>query len=199
MITIDSFRQAMAPYLGSVLTPEIAATIEMASIDRADYAHAPEKFHIETYHDITFRVESFRSIRDELHELHTAHYAETELHLKGIAMQPDYAYMAERERTGGMVQFTARQGSRLVGNCRMYVSTSRHTGRLVAEEDTLFLLPECRKGFGALKFLRYVERCLIEIVGAQEIRANSKIVNKAHRLMDFMGYQHVANQYVKIF
>lgn len=197
-ITTDSLRKAMAPYLGSVLTPEIAAAIELAAHDGEERAHDPAKFGRVAYHDITFQAESFRAILDELHPLHEAHFAETEKHLQGQALRPNYAYMAERERIGSLIQFTARRQGQLVGNCRMYLHTSLHTGVQVAEEDTLFLLPACRRGFAALRFLRFVEASLIGI-GVREIRANSKVVNQAHRLMDYMGYTHFANQYVKIF
>lgn len=200
MITIDSLRNAIASQFGKVLTPEVAVEIEKAAIDRADRSLSPDLFGKDKYHGVVFQVESFRRILPELHILHEAHFGETEKHLQGQVMRPNYDYMAERERVGSLLQFTARSlDGKLVGNCRMYLTNSTHTGVKVAEEDTLFLLPEARKGLVALKFLRYVESCLVEIIGVREIRANSKVVNKAHRLMDFMGYTHFANQYVKIF
>lgn len=199
-ITTEALRNAIAPYLGSVLTPEIAATIEMQSHDRVDRSHDPAKFPVEGYRDITFRVESFRQILPELEVLHELHFAETERHLAGFVLNPNTDYAAERERNGTMVQFTARDAAgALVGNLRMYLARSTHTGNLISEEDTFYLLPTARKGFTALVFLRYMERCLTEILGVREIRTNTKVVNNAHRMMDYRGYQHVANQYIKIF
>jgi hypothetical protein len=198
-ITLESLRSAIGSHLGKELTPEVAVAIEMAATDTADKSFGPEQFVPQSYRGITFQVESFRKIIDELHALHEAHFAETEKHLEGFALKPDYPYLFERERMGTMIQFTARDGAKLAGNLRMYISRSTHTGTLVAEEDTFFLLPEYRKGFAALAFLRWVEQCLVDVIGVREIRANSKVVNKAHRLMDYRGYRHVANQYVKTF
>lgn len=198
-ITLECLRNALGERLGAVLTPELAAQIEFMAFDRADRAIAPDKFAQKAYRGCTFQVESFRAILPELQILHELHFAETEKHLQGFALKPNYDYMAERERAGGLVQFTARSDGQLIGNLRMYVGKSLHTGNLFAEEDTFFLLPEYRKGFTALSFLRYAEESLVQIVGVREIRANSKVVNNAHRLMDYRGYQHVANQYIKTF
>jgi hypothetical protein len=199
-ITLSLLREALAASLGSVLTPELAATIEFNAHDRGDHAYIPANFMPRSYHDLVFQVESFREILTELKVLHNIHFAETEKHLAGIKLDPDYSSMAERERKGGLIQFTARApDGTLVGNLRMYVMKSMHTGNLFAEEDTFFLMPYHRKGFAALSFLRYVEECLVKQVGVVEIRANTKTVNAASKLMEYRGYSHVANQYIKLF
>lgn len=199
-ITLECLRTAMGDKLGSVLTPELAASIEFLAFDRADAAFEPGIFDPRQYRNLTFQAESFRRILPELEPLHEQHFAETEQHLKGSLLQPNYDYMAERERTRGLIQFTARtEDGKLVGNLRMYINRSMHTGDLVAEEDTFFLLPAYRKGYAAASFLRYAEEALVNIVGVREIRANTKVVNAASKLMDYRGYRHVANQYIKVF
>ncbi len=199
-IALELLREALAANLGSVLTPEIAATIEHRAYDRAEYAFDPKMFSPVQYHDMTFQAESFREILTELKVLHKVHFSETEKHLEGFKLDPDYQGMAERERMGGLIQFTARhKDGDLVGNLRMYIMTSTHTGNLFAEEDTFFLMPSHRKGFAALSFLRYVEECLVNQVRVREIRANTKTVNTAGKLLTYRGYKHVANQFVKTF
>lgn len=198
-ITVERLREALAGKLGSVLTPELAAEVLCAAFDRDDHAIPPAGFPLRRHGNLVFAVESFRDILAELDRLHRAHFAETERHLDWFSLKPDYDYMAERERLGQLVQFTARADGMLVGNLRMYVGTSRHTGNRFAEEDTFYLDPAWRCGMNAPAFLRYAEDMLVQMVGVAEIRANSKVVNKAHRLMDYRGYQHVANQYIKIF
>lgn len=198
-ITTESLRKAIAAHLGKELTPEVAMTIELSAHDGEDRARDPQCFGTSDYHGMTFQVESFRQILPELHELHELHFAETEKHLHGAALKPNYPYACERERQGTLLQFTVRAAGKLVGNLRMYLSHSTHTGLLVAEEDTFYILPGYRKGFLALAFLRWVEERLVSVVGVREIRANSKILNNAHRLMEYRGYTHFANQYVKIF
>jgi hypothetical protein len=199
-ITRDRLRDALGSNLGCVLTPELAAMIEHLATDRADNARDPASFEPRAYGGLVFQVESFRDILPELEDLHQQHFAETEQHLRGVALNPNYTYMANRERNGTLIQFTARAADgTLAGNLRMYLGESLHTGRQFAEEDTFYLLPEYRKGATALSFLRYAEEALVGMVGVVEVRANSKIVNQAHRLMEYRGYRHVANQYVKLF
>lgn len=199
-ITLEKLRAALAGKLGCVLTPELAAEITMGAIDQENRAFDPQAFQPRAFGRLVFQAESFREILPELEVLHAAHFAETERHLQGFKLQPNYSYMAERERQGGLVQFTARDDAgQLVGNLRMYVGTSLHTGNRFAEEDTFYLQPAHRRGHAALALLRYAEEMLVGVVGVREIRANSKVVNRAHRLMDRRGFEHVANQYIKIF
>ena len=86
----------------------------------------------------------------------------------------------------------------LVGNLRMYVGTSRHTGTKFATEDTLYLAPKVRGGFAALALMRFAEKSLLSI-GVREIRADSKLINNADVLMRRLGYEPVALQFVKVF
>jgi hypothetical protein len=198
-ITVESLRDALVGHLGSVLTPEACAAIVCAAIDREDRAIDPARFAPETRGTLTFAVESFRDVLEELKPLHAAHFLETERHLAGFKLAPDYDYMAERERMGALLQFTARdEAGALVGNLRMYVNRSLHTGELFAQEDTFYLSPPARRGRNAINFLRYTEGMLRDVVGVTEIRANTKVVNGTHKLLAFMGYEHVANEFIKI-
>lgn len=190
-------REALGANLGSVLTPELAATIEYMAFDRADRAIDPATFAPQQYKGITFAVESFRAILPELEPLHAAHYAETERHLPADAMAPDYGYMAERERTGSLLQFTARDADgELVGNLRMYLGTSLHTGRRFAEEDTFYLSPAARRGLTANMFLAYAEHALADF-GVVEARADTKLVNTAGKILLRRGYQPIATKFIK--
>lgn len=198
-ITMERLRDALAAHMGCVLTPEVLASIACASVDREDRAIKPDRFASHTAGSLTFACESLRDILDELKPLHAAHFAETERHLAGFTLAPNYDYMAERERTGNLVQFTARDAhGNLVGNLRMYINRSLHTGNLFAEEDTFYLDPSARRGRNAVNFLQYAEFMLQSVVGVREIRANTKTVNGTDRLLASMGYQHVANQFIKI-
>jgi hypothetical protein len=196
----NNLRQSLGSFLGQVLTPEIAAAIEIGSIDNEDRSHSPEKFGSKVNGDLVFRVERFRDIIDELHVLHEQHFAETERHRHGFGLNPNYDYMAEMERRGQMLQFTARtvDGGKLIGNIRMYVQDSLHTGTQYASEDTFYILPEYRKGWTALRFWRFMEES-VRAIGVREIRTDSKVVNKVNKLNEYCGYKHVASKYIKVF
>lgn len=182
--------------MGQVLTPELAADIEVATYPEEGVGYS-EHFEPVTYNGYVIAVECMRDILGELHGLHLLHWQETERYRADLYLDPDYASMLEDEQAGRLVQFTVRAGGgTLVGNLRMRVSTSRHTTTLVAEEDTLFLHPLHRGGFLASRLLAYAEDALAAI-GACEVRANSKLVNRADVLLRRRGYEPVATQMVK--
>lgn len=193
-ITLDRLKTALAGQLGSVLTPETAAAIVCAAVDRDERALDPQGFAPRAYGQLVFQVESFREILPELEPLHAAHFGETEQHLAGVALAPDYGYMAERERIGQLLQFTARDAAgRLVGNLRMYLYRSLHTGQSCAREDTFYLDPAARRGSTALAFVRYAKDMLAQ-AGVRELYASAKVVNAAAKVLQRCGFRHIANE-----
>jgi len=195
---ITPLRKTIASYLGQVLTPEIAAEIEASVALVPDESIDPEQFGVLSYAGYAIKAERFKDIQDELHVLHKLHWQETEKHRHGLEMDPDYAEFCRRERAGGLLQFTLRNGNELVGNMRMYLSTSIHTQTRYASEDTIFIKPEHRGGFAAMAMMRFAEKCLLSL-GIREIRGNSKLVNHADVLMRRLGYTPVATEFVKFF
>lgn len=195
--SLQDFRRAVATHLGQTLTPELAAYIEHTAgfepprpLDLLQFTPAQHERYV-------IGVERFAAIVGELHALHAAHWSETERHRHGLPLAPDYDGMVERERAGRLLQFTVRLDGVLVGNLRLFLVRSSHTGTTFAEEDTLYLRPEHRGGFLAMRLLRYAEAAVIAL-GVREIRANSKLVNRADVLMRRMGYTAVATQFVKL-
>lgn len=200
MSNLQQFRSAMVKYLGQELTPEVAAAIEAEAFQIPDNSHNPKKFGSKEYKGMLFQAEKFSEIIPEIHPLHEAHFQETEKHRLGFGLNMDYDQLKAYEQAGRMVQFTCRdlETGKLVGNIRMYIDTSLHTGTLYATEDTYYVLPEFRKGFAALRFWQFMEDCL-KSIGVREIRTDSKVLNKVHKLNEYCGYKHVANKYVKVF
>lgn len=198
MPNTSPLRKTIGSYLGQVLTPEIAAEIESSVAQVPDESLDPEQFGALSYSGYVIRVERFMDIQDELHVLHKLHWLETEKHRHGLEMNPDYAAFCRRERAGGLIQFTLRDGDELVGNMRMYLATSIHTQTRYASEDTIFIKQEHRGGFAAVALMRFAEQCLLSI-GIREIRGNSKLVNNADVLMRRLGYTPVATEFVKFF
>lgn len=190
-------RKALSAHLGQVLTPEVAAAIELATFSPVDEAYDPAIFGQLEYSGYTIAVERFADILSEMHALHELHWQETEKHRHGLCMNPDYLQFIARERQGQMVQFTLRSPiGELVGNLRMYLAQSMHTQTRYASEDTLFIHPDHRGSFVVMALIRFAENGL-HAIGVQEIRVNSKLVNKADVLMRRMGYTPVATEFVK--
>jgi GNAT superfamily N-acetyltransferase len=184
---------------GREITPMLAAAIVAEACcagQPIDLRQFPAQFYGGAY---MIQAERFERILRELHPLHVAHWHETEKHRAGLPFDPDYQAVIADEREGRVLQFTARDAEwRLVGNLRMYLGTSRHSGTLFATEDTLYVAPEARGGMLGLRLMRYAEKCL-RVIGVREISANSKLVNKADVLMRRMGYTAVATEFTKVF
>jgi hypothetical protein len=141
--------------------------------------------------------ERMEDILGEMIPLHQLHWKETEEHRHGLELNPDYEKFIRHERAGRALVFTLRQDGRLLGNFSLYLARSMHTQTLMATEDTLFLLPEARKGRTAARFIGYAECCLKQL-GAREINVSVKLVNKALRYFQIIGYQHVSNGLTKV-
>ncbi len=147
--------------------------------------------------ECAFAVERIENIVEEIKPLHRAHWDETEEHRHGLPFNPDYATFIRYEQAGRYILFTLRSHGRLLGNCAMYLDMSAHTQTLIATEDTLYLLPEARKGRRAVWFVKYIEDSLRDL-GIKEICITVKTVNKAGRFFLMNGYRHVENGLTKI-
>lgn len=107
--------------------------------------------------ELTFHVEQVETSWDEMVKLAETHWKETQAYRHGQPFNPKKERYAEYERIGCFIQFTARDGDRMVGYGGAYVVPSMHTQEVIATEDTWFLLPEYRKGFNAVRFFRFME------------------------------------------
>lgn len=123
------------------------------------------------------------------------HWAETEGY-QTEPLNPDKKRYIEYNDIGYHRQYTARDGSRIVGHCGIYITQSMHTQVPIATEDTWYLLPEYRKGRNALRLLKFVENDL-KCLQVKELMMSAKLANKSGRIMECSGYEHVANQYLK--
>ena len=194
----DQHRELLLASIGQQLTPALCAALEKAAWQQPDCSIALDQFESVSFKGYSLQAERFETIVEELDQLHAAHWLETEKHRHGLAFQPDYPAFCARERAGGLLQFTARDASGIVGHVRMYLCKSTHSSSLFAEEDTLYIRPEHRGGFLVMALMRYAERCLRQ-VGVREIRADSKLLNHADVLMKRLGYTPVALKFHKFF
>ena len=196
--TLQTFRECLAAHAGQVLTTELCHILDGIVRFGPERGIDLAQFEPLGHGGYVIAAESFREILPELRELHRIHWLETEKHRHGLPLDPDYGAMAARERAGQLLQFTVRAAGELVGHVRMYLGVSLHTQTLFAEEDTLFVAPGHRGGLLVVALMRYAERAL-RAVGAREIRADSKLLNKADVLMRRLGYTPVALKFHKHF
>jgi GNAT superfamily N-acetyltransferase len=198
-MNLDSLVEALQRNYGNTLTPELALGL-LNALQQKDLSSQInlEEIPSEEYQGFTIKAEYMGEILDELKPLHAEHWKETEKYRHGLQLNPDYGYMIDREQQGRFMLFTVRQDELLVGNCMMYLSKSTHTQKWVAEEDTIFILPEYRKGRLGVRLIRYVDDVLRNM-GISEIRVTTKTVNSTENLMKRLGYTHTGNQLTKVF
>ena len=187
----------LALYAGQTITQALA--VEMVGKLFPDRSYDPAQFGWQDYKGYTFQAERFADALPELTPLHDAHYLETEKHRAGLALDPDFEGIKERERNGGLIQFTARtETGELVGNMRVVIGISAHTQTLFCEEDTFYVVPEHRGGFMAVRLWQFVEAA-VRSVGVREVRFNSRLSTGADSMAKYLKYQPVALHFVKIF
>jgi GNAT superfamily N-acetyltransferase len=196
-MNLDALQLALEQNLGNRLTPELAVGIIHAAsqvrLSRIDV----DQFDAQEYCGYSLQCERIEDVIEDVKPLHCRHWEETEGYRHGVALDPDYDYMVNAERTGRFMLFTVRTNGQLVGNCMMYLTQSTHTRKWIAEEDTIFIDKEHRKGRIGIKLIQYVERVLATL-GVTEIRVTVKTVNRVGDLLQALGYQHTANQLIKV-
>lgn len=187
------------PLVGRELTPKLAAQIagqfmELTLGQPIDTDSIPS----ETAGNYTLQAELMARCLPELQELHVEHWKETEHYRHALPFQPDYDWMLTQEARGKYLLLTMRRDGAMVGNFGLVFNRSHHTQTLIAQEDTVFILPEHRKGRNFIRLAQYGEKVAGEIIGAAEMRITTKQTNQVGGMLPRMGYKLVANQYTKL-
>jgi hypothetical protein len=186
----------LALHAGETITKELA--VAMVRELFPDRSYSPSRFQVQEYKGYVFQLERLAEIQDEVHPLHEAHYAETEIYRAGVPLNMDYARLKDRAHDGGLLQFTARTvAGELVGQMRVYLSISMHTKTLIATEDVFYVKPEHRQGFMAVRLWQYADRCA-ESIGVTETYFDSKLLNKADQLARYLKYTPIATKFAKV-
>ncbi len=188
---------------GAVLTPELVEGLVRGIVLQYVGALSDPRYLADEVSDLPFDgALTFFAFRmdayfDQLCNLHELHWDETEGYRHDAVLLPDSDAFRADEAAGRMVFFGVRDAHLdLVGNCALYLHTSRHTGELVATEDTLYLTKDARCPGVARAFIEYMEAQLATL-GVKEVRVDSKTVNKVDRFMRLCGYRPVATRLAK--
>lgn len=147
---------------------------------------------------LRFAVEPMTLCWREVDVLAQQHWLETEEYRHGQRYNPDWKRYFSGAQGGWYFMCTARPWDScevktpMVGYAGMWAMPSMHTQQTIASEDTFFLLPEYRKGWNAIRFLKFIEsECLRR--GAVEISWTDKKGKGA--LLKRLGYSVVATQW----
>lgn len=147
---------------------------------------------------ISYQVESFKDLRDEIDDLWLSHYKEIARHQDKIALSPDYDRYMELDQAGVLHIVTARDESKLVGYFFSFVMPNLHyKEHLMSMNDLLYILPSHRKGRIGTKMLQYAEETLKEM-GVTKMMINVKLANDFGVLLERLGYVAIERIYERM-
>ena len=145
---------------------------------------------------IEFHVEALTAAWPEIMYLASQHWMETEEYRHGQGFNPMFKRYKEFEDCGWLFVVMVRDEGVAVGYAVLYVTPSMHTQKLIATEDTFFLIPNYRGRGIANQFVEFVEsQCRIR--GAVEIMFTAKAINHVGKILERLDYRPVAVQYSK--
>lgn len=107
-----------------------------------------------------FQIVNGHEWHDRLDPLYRQHYAEMEARLKrdGIpigAYNPRLSEYFKAMDGGWLITYTVQQNETVVGYSNVYLTNDMHNDDFIAQEDTIYVLPEHRNGLGK-KLVKFV-------------------------------------------
>jgi len=148
---------------------------------------------------VSMAEEKLIDILDELKPLFCEHYLEIARHQEIIKLNPDYNKYFEMERNGSLLLTVARADGKVIGYCFTFISPHLHyQDCLMALNDIILIKKEFRKGFTAMKLIKFTEKCL-EKRGVLKSHITLKIAHDFGKLLERMGYVAIERVYEKMF
>lgn len=103
-----------------------------------------------------------------------AHWSEIALNKSTVPLDPDFDKYYQLEDSGVLKVFTVRDEGILVGYFSVFVFPHIHYKSTVfAQNDVIYISPDYRKGFTAIKLIKFAENCLRED-GVDVLQINTK-------------------------
>lgn len=147
-------------------------------------------------------VENLEERWDEFVSLFVSHYGEMQARLERDGMKvspfnPRKETYISANRRGDLLFFTVRKDGMPVGYATVYVTTDMHNQDVIAQEDTLYVLPPHRNGVGK-KFVRSILDALRE-GGVKRANVSAMTDLRVSALWKRMGFKHTAHQMTYFF
>lgn len=132
----------------------------------------------------------------QLEHLYRRHYAETceRLEAEGIECSPYNPRLDEYEKAsknGWLLTFVLLFEKTPVGHCNVYITNDMHNNDLIAQEDTIYVLPEHRNGVG--KKMIQVVQDEIKRRGVKRLNITTPTDLRVSKLLSRIGYKHTAH------
>jgi hypothetical protein len=145
---------------------------------------------------ITFTIEPFSSVYDELLPLLCAHYGEISTHKDhGVPLDPVVEAYRARETDGSLMMVIGREQGEIVAYFVCFVAPGLHyRSCLTCSPDIFFVKPDRRTGMTGIRMFRFVEKEL-KRRGVRRWAVGSKVAHDASALFKFLGFSPVETTY----
>ena len=147
---------------------------------------------------ITFAVEDWFDVREEMAPLWPLHWEEVALNRDKIKLDPDFATYDFLANTGQLHIVVARKQGEIIGYHFTMVRPHLHyRTSLSGMTDIYFIAPAHRTGRTPLRLFQFVEKTL-KARGVQKLFTGTKLSLDAGPLFEFMGWTETERLYTKV-
>lgn len=147
---------------------------------------------------ITYQVENYFNVRDEVDALLPGHYAEIALDKDVIPLDKDEATYTQMANDGELHVVTVRADGKIVGYHATIVKTHLHyKSTLCGFTDVYYLLPEYRRGYVGRAMFEYVEKTLKQR-GVVKLFTGTKTHLDVSKLFEAMGWKKTETLFTKV-
>jgi GNAT superfamily N-acetyltransferase len=147
---------------------------------------------------VSYSVElrGFGEIFPVLEPLLRQHYAEMAERMRGLGMEvspykPRWEQYRRASEGGWLLTFLLWSDDTPVGDAMVYITNDMHNGDLIAQEDTIYVLPEHRRGAGRLLANAVHEE--LRRRGVKRLNVTTSTDLRVARWLERQGYKHVAH------
>lgn len=147
---------------------------------------------------ITYQVEVFTDIIDEIKDLIPLHWDEVACNKDVIKLDPDWEQYKLLVALGKIHMVTVRDDKKLVGYFITVITNDLHYRTVVtATTDIFFLLKEYRKGFAGYKLFKILEDTL-KCKGVTKIHTGCKVSLDISPMLYRLGYKEIEKTFSKL-
>lgn len=147
---------------------------------------------------ITFALEKFSEVKDEIEPLLHAHYVEISTHVQhGVELSPRWDNYYAREADGSLVVFVGREAGQIIAYVVCFVAPGLHYGTcLTALPDVFYVRPDRRRGRVGVRMFQELEKVLVAR-GVKRWAVGFKTDHDASALFHYLGFRPVEVTYEK--
>lgn len=144
----------------------------------------------------TFALENFADTYAEMEPIYRRHYGEMQARLKADGVEiPPFAPRVDQYRkaneAGYMLLYIVRdETGKAVGHSSLYLTNDMHNGEFMAQEDTIYILPEHRNGVGK-RLVRFILDDLKRL-GVKRVIITPVTDLRVGKIWQRMGFKPVA-------